>query len=169
MRTLLRYMRIDSINGRHFSRHVCPLGHFTATRARACPPRRVHARVAVPHALPLAPRRTRSPPPHCHSCPGAPPRRVHARVAVPNALPLAPRRTRSPPPHCHSRPGVPPQRYVRRILATRHGRERSSKRIMNMLWLFSFSQTTCHKALPYISACDFCLWAGCCLWLCCTV
>ena len=70
MRTLLRYMRIDSINGRHFSRHVCPLGHFTATRARAHRPgtftpewqsrTHCHSRLGAPGARPRTATRARA-------------------------------------------------------------------------------------------------------------
>lgn len=134
---------------------LCTSGSLarTATRPRACPDPGL--------ALPLAPERARTPVSHCHSPSSVPSRYVHARVAVWIALPLAPGSTQNPPPHCHSPPSVPrpPPCTARRFLVTRFQKEGARVgRIMNMLWLFSFSQSTCHKALPCISACDFCLW-----------
>ena len=154
--------------------------------APSVPSRHVHARVAVSPALPLAPERTRTPVSHCHSAPSVPPRHVHARVAVSPALPLAAERTQAPVTHCHSAPSVPSRHVHARVAvwvalplaperartpslhcqmvpcnAVSEGRRKEGARagrIMNMLWLFSFSQSTCHKALPCISACDFCLW-----------
>ena len=111
----------------------------TATRPRACPDPGL--------ALPLAFERTdpvRSRPSGSVGC-TATRAREHPEPAP--ALPLAPERARTPP--C----------TARWFLVTRSQKKGSRVgRIMNMLWLFSFSQSTCHKALPCISACDFCLW-----------
>ena len=124
-------------------------GPHPHTATRPCP------------ALPLAPERTVP----ARSRPSGSLVRTATRPrACPDpglALPLAPERTQAPPLHCHSAPSVPGPRSctARWFLVTRSQKKGSRVgRIMNMLWLFSFSQSTCHKALPCISACDFCLW-----------
>ena len=131
--------------------HPCTALPLPCHSPLSVPSRYVHARVAVWVALPLAAERTQAPVTHCHSAPSVPSRHVHARVAVSSALPLAPERARTPVLHCQMVP----------CNAVSEGRRKEGARagrIMNMLWLFSFSQSTCHKALPCISACDFCLW-----------
>ena len=109
----------------------------TATRSRACPDPGL--------ALPLAFERTvpvRSRPSGSVGCTATRPR------ACPDpglALPLALERAQAPSLHCQ----MVPCNAISEKEGARAGR------IMNMLWLFSFSQPTCHKVLPCISACDF--------------